>query len=119
MEHKHNRGFVVSPERIAIIENEIEELFERVENIKNQMKEDKEEKYNGTGIDEALDMAIKSLEQPSPAEVLAAVREEIEVEMNDCTAFIHDTWWNGKKVGLEEVLEIIDKHMEELEGEES
>jgi len=29
-------------------------------------------------------------------------------------AFTHDAWWNGKKYGLEEVLEIIDKHMEEL-----
>jgi len=43
MGHKHNGGFVVSPERIAIIENEIEELFERVENIEKQMGEDKEE----------------------------------------------------------------------------
>ena len=41
MGHKHSGGFVVSPERIAIIENEIEELFERVENIEKQMKEDK------------------------------------------------------------------------------
>ena len=43
MRHKHNGGFVVSSERIAIIENEIEELFERIENIEKQMKEDKEE----------------------------------------------------------------------------
>ena len=43
MKHKHNEGVVVSPERIAIIENEIEELFERVENIEKQIKEDKEE----------------------------------------------------------------------------
>lgn len=43
MNHKHNGGFIVSPERIAIIENEIEELFKRVENIEKQMKEDKEE----------------------------------------------------------------------------
>lgn len=42
MKHKHNRGFIVSLERIAIIENKIEELFERVENIEKQMKEDKE-----------------------------------------------------------------------------
>ena len=44
MKHKHNGGFVVSPERIAIIENEIEELFERVESIEKQIKEDKEER---------------------------------------------------------------------------
>ena len=37
-EHKHNGGFVVSPERIAIIENEIEELFERMENMEKLMK---------------------------------------------------------------------------------
>lgn len=43
MGHKHNGGFVVSPKRIAIIENEIEELFERVENIETQMKKEKEE----------------------------------------------------------------------------
>ena len=45
MKHKHNSSFVVSPERIAIIENEIEELFERVENIEKQMKEDREEQF--------------------------------------------------------------------------
>jgi hypothetical protein len=43
MKHKHNGGFIVSLERIAIIESEIEELFERVENIEKQMKENKEE----------------------------------------------------------------------------
>lgn len=43
MKHKHTGGFIVSPERIAVIENELEELFERVENIEKQIKEDKEE----------------------------------------------------------------------------
>lgn len=35
--------FAVSPERIAIIENELEELFERVESIEKLIREDKEE----------------------------------------------------------------------------
>ena len=43
MGHKHNGGFVVSPERIAVIEDELEELFERIENIEKQIKEEKEE----------------------------------------------------------------------------
>lgn len=43
MKHKHNGGFVVSPERVTVIEDELEELFERVENIEKQIKEDKEE----------------------------------------------------------------------------
>lgn len=44
MGHKHNGGFVVSSERIAVIEDELEKLFERIENIEKQMKEDKEER---------------------------------------------------------------------------
>ena len=43
MSHKHKGGYVVSFERVAIIENEIEELFERVENIEKRMKGDTEE----------------------------------------------------------------------------
>lgn len=39
----HNGGFVVSLERIAIIENELKNLSERVENIEKQIKEDNEE----------------------------------------------------------------------------
>lgn len=43
MKHTHRGGWVVSPERIAVIENEIEELFERIENIEKQMKDDRKE----------------------------------------------------------------------------
>lgn len=43
MGHKHNDGFVISPKRIAKIENELKDLSKRVENIEKQIKEDKEE----------------------------------------------------------------------------
>lgn len=43
MEHKYNDGAVASNQRIAIIENELEDLFKRVEAIERQMKADKEE----------------------------------------------------------------------------
>lgn len=43
MMHKYNGGSVVSSERIAIIENDLKNLSERVEDIEKQMKEDKEE----------------------------------------------------------------------------
>lgn len=42
-EDKYNGGFVISPERVTAIEDKLEELFERVENIEKQIKEDKEE----------------------------------------------------------------------------
>ena len=41
MKHKHNRSLV--SERVTVIEDKLEELFERVENIERQIKEDKEE----------------------------------------------------------------------------
>ena len=50
----------------------------------------------------AMTMAIEALEQPSPAEVLAAVRGEIS-KIEPTENFIKF-----------KVLEIIDKHMEEL-----
>ena len=43
MGHKYNGGALVSRKRIAIIENELEDLFKRVETIERQMKADKEE----------------------------------------------------------------------------
>ena len=43
MKHKQRGGFIVSPERITVLENEIEELFERIERIEKLIKEDKEE----------------------------------------------------------------------------
>ena len=43
MGHKHNGEFIVSPERIDIIENELKDLSKRVEDMEKQMKEDKEE----------------------------------------------------------------------------
>lgn len=43
MGHKYNDGFVVSPKRIDIIENELKELSKRVEDMEKQIKEDKEE----------------------------------------------------------------------------
>ena len=63
---------------------------------------------------EALKIAIKALEQPSPAEVLAAVREEIKAESYRCFDNIDDDEYAYKAVDLEDVLGIIDKHMEEL-----
>ena len=45
---------------------------------------------------------------------LKDIKEEIKTEIQDCqTAQGVDAWWNGKKYGLEEALDIINKHTKE------
>ena len=51
----------------------------------------------------------KALEQES---VIEDIKAEIEIEIQDCQIPQgHDAWWNGRKCGLEDALEIIDKHI--------
>ena len=40
------------------------------------------------------------------------IKAEIDEHIQDCQLPQgHDPWWNGKKDGLQDALEIIDKHM--------
>ena len=47
-----------------------------------------------------------------PLSVIEDIKAEIEIEIQDCQIPQgHDAWWNGRKCGLEDALEIIDKHI--------
>ena len=53
---------------------------------------------------------LKELKQRRQA--IEDIKAEIEIEIQDCQIPQgHDAWWNGKKYGLEDALEIIDKHI--------
>ena len=40
------------------------------------------------------------------------IKKDIEIEIRDCQVPQgHDEWWNGRKIGLEDTLEIIDKYI--------
>jgi len=54
---------------------------------------------------EALEVAISLIVG------IEDIKAEIETEIQDCTAQWHDAWWNGRKDGLRDALEIVDKYI--------
>ena len=77
--------------------------------------------YNSSSIEQGL-----TKEEYNPPEeqdtcgdaVIEDIKTEIETEMQDCTAQWHDAWWNGRKDGLKDALEIIDRHISGKENKD-
>lgn len=70
-------------------------------------------KYMEEGMSEALDMAIKALEQEPKTDILDKIRAEIEAKC--CITVGRE---NDAAITLHDVFEIIDKYRAESEGKE-
>ena len=74
--------------------------------------------YNEDEAQEALDMAIKALDEVEKyKKAIKEIKAEIDENIQECQSpIVHDLRWSGRFQAFIESLEIIDKHIKEVES---